>query len=162
MFLFLKKELTTWLRSPMVWIFFLVIALLVLGAVSSDNIQIGGASTSVKKNAPSVIQQYYGIMSLIALLMTTAVMNATANRDFDSGFSSILFSYPIKRSAYFFGKFLGAYLIALIPLLGISFGALLGPLMPWADPNRFGPIYWEGHLQACSALGSRIPLLSAS
>ncbi len=137
----------------MVWIFFLVIGLLVFGAVSSDEIQIGGASSSVKKNAPSVIQQYYGVMSLIALLMITAIMNATANRDFDSGFSSILFSYPISRSSYFFGKFLGAYLIALLPLLGISVGALLGPLMPWADPNRFGPVYWEGHIQGMLCFG---------
>ena len=153
MFVFLKKELKTWIKSPMLWIFFLIIGLLVFGAVSSDDIQIGGASTSVKKNAPSVIQQYYGVMSLIALLMTTAFMNATANRDFESGFSGILFSYPIKRSSYFFGKFLGAYLIALIPLLGISVGALIGPFMPWADPNRFGPIYWDGHIQGFLSFG---------
>ena len=153
MFVFLKKEIKTWLSSPMLWIFFLVIGLLVFGAVSSDDIQIGGASTSVKKNAPSVIQQYYGIMSLIALLMTTAFMNATANRDFESGFAGILFAYPIKRSSYFFGKFFGAFLIALIPLLGISVGALIGPLMPWADPNRFGPIYWDGHIQGFLSFG---------
>lgn len=153
MFVFLTKEIKTWLKSPMLWIFFLIIALLVFGAVSSDQIQIGGATTSVKKNAPSVIQQYYGVMSLIALLMTTAFMNATANRDLESGFSGILFSYPIKRYGYFFGKFLGAYLIALIPLLGISVGALIGPLMPWADPNRFGPLYWDGHIQGLLTFG---------
>lgn len=153
MFIFLKKELKTWIKSPMLWIFFLVIGLLVFGAVSSDDIQIGGASTSVKKNAPSVIQQYYGIMSLIALLMTTAFMNVTANRDFESGFSGILFSYPIKRSSYFYGKFFGAYLIAMIPLIGISVGALIGPYMPWADPNRFGPVYWEGHIQGFISYG---------
>lgn len=153
MFVFLRKEINTWMRSPMLWIFFLVIGLLVFGAVSSDQIQIGGATQSVKKNAPSVIQQYYGIMSLIALLMTTAFMNASANRDTESGFSSILYSYPIKRSSYFFGKFLGAYLIALIPLLGISVGALIGPLMPWADPNRYGPVYWEGHIQGMLTFG---------
>jgi ABC-2 type transport system permease protein len=153
MLLFLKKELKTWFKSPMLWIFFLVIGLMVLGAVSSDDIQIGDARTNVKKNAPSVIQQYYGIMSLIALLMTTAFMNATANRDFESGFSGILFSYPIQRSSYFFGKFIGAYLIALIPLLGISVAALIGPLMPWADPIRFGPVYWEGHIQGLLGFG---------
>lgn len=100
-----------------------------------------------------MIQQYYGVMSLIALLMTTAFMNATANRDFESGFSNILFSYPIKRSSYFFGKFFGAYLIALIPLLGISLGALIGPFMPWADPNRFGPVFWDGHIQGFLSYG---------
>ena len=65
----------------MLWIFLLIVSLIVFGAVSSDQIQIGGGVGSVYKNAPSVIQTYYGVMSLICLLMTTAFMNASANRD---------------------------------------------------------------------------------
>ena len=49
----------------MTWILLGVNALLVFGAVSSDEVQIGGGVGSVHKNAPYVIQQYYGMMSLI-------------------------------------------------------------------------------------------------
>lgn len=131
----------------MLWIFLIINTLLVFGAVSSDNIQIGGGVGSVYKNAPSVIQSYYGMMSLLCLLMTTAFMNASANRDFSTGMHQFVFSSPIKKHHYFFGKFIGALTIAIIPLLGVSIGALIGPHMPWAQPERYGPVIWSGHLQ---------------
>ena len=82
MWKFIRHEWKYWIYSPMTWIFFIIITLLVMGAVSSDSITIGGGVGSVHKNAPFVIQTYYGVMSLICLLMTTAFINASANRDF--------------------------------------------------------------------------------
>lgn len=151
MWKFIKHEFTYWFRSPMLWIFILIVSLLVFGAVSSDQITIGGGVGSVYKNAPHVVQSYYATMSLICLLMTTAFMNATATRDFSTGMDQFIFSSPIKKSDYFFGKFIGALLISIIPLLGVSIGALLGPLMPWVLPERYGPIIWNGHLQGILA-----------
>lgn len=146
MWKFIKQEWKFWLSSPMTWIFLGINTLLILGAVSSDSITVGGEVGSVNKNAPFVIQNYYGIMSLVCLLMTTAYMNATANRDFQYNMHQFVFSSPIKKSHYYFGKFIGAASVSIIPFLGISLGALLGPSMPWADPLRSGPVYWSGHL----------------
>ena len=158
MWKFIKHEWKFWLRSPMTWIFFGINAILVLGAVSSDSIMIGGSIGSIKKNAPFIIQFYYGIMSLICLLMTTAYMNATANRDFQYNMYQFVFSSPIKQTHYFFGKFIGAASISIIPLLGISLGALLAPMMPWSDPQRIGPVYWSGHINGllCYAIPNTI------
>lgn len=139
----------------MLWIFFFIVSLLVFGAISTEEIVIGGGVGSVNKNAPFVIQQYYGVMSLICLLMVTAFMNATANRDFSTGMYQFIFTSPIKERNYFFGKFLGAYFIAIIPLLGVSLGALLGPLMPWASEGRYGDFILNGHLYGI--LGFAIP-----
>src|SRR6202008_2512193 len=94
-----------------------------------------------------------GVMSLICLLMTTAFMNASANRDFQSGMYQFVFSSPIKKRDYFFGKFIGAATVAVIPLLGVSLGAIIGPYMPWAQPERYGPIIWSGRLQGLIAFG---------
>jgi len=129
----------------MTWIFLLVNMLLVFGATSSDNIVIGGGSGSVYKNAPFVVQNYYGFMSLFCLLMTTAFMNATAIRDFQYNMYQLVFSSPVKKRNYFFGKFIGAVTMAVIPLIGVSIGALLAPLMPWVSPERYGPVVWSGH-----------------
>lgn len=155
MWKFVRHELKYWLGAPMLWIFLIIVSLLVFGAVSSEQIAIGGGVGSVYKNAPSVIQSYYGVMSLICLLMTTAFMNASANRDFSTGMHQFVFSSPIKKEDYFFGKFFGALLIAIIPLLGVSIGSLIGPLMPWVQPERYGPIIWNGHLYGI--LGFAIP-----
>jgi hypothetical protein len=153
MWVFFKHEIRYWLSRPMVWIFLGIVTLLVMGAVSSDQIQIGGGVGSVYKNAPSVIQTYYGVMSLLCLLMTTAFMNATANRDFSTGMYQFVFTSPIQKRDYYFGKFFGAALVAILPLLGVSLGALIGPLMPWAQPERYGPIIWQGHVQGLLSFG---------
>lgn len=153
MFTFILQEWKYWLKSPMLWIFFLINTLLILGAVSSDSLTVGGSFGSVHKNAPFVVENYYGFISLICLLMTTAFMNASAGRDFEYNMYQLVFSSPILKHDYFFGKFIGAASIAVIPLLGVSLGALLGPLMPWVDSNRYGDVYWSGHLWGIIGFG---------
>jgi ABC-type transport system involved in multi-copper enzyme maturation permease subunit/large-conductance mechanosensitive channel len=137
----------------MIWIFMGINTLLIFGAVSSDSITIGGGIGSVHKNSPFVIQNYYGVMSLICLLMTTAFMNASANRDFQYGMYQFIFSSPIKKNHYYFGKFIGAVIISVIPLLGVSLGALLGPLMPWTESERYGVVILQGHWMGILAFG---------
>jgi ABC-2 type transport system permease protein len=161
MWKFIRHEWKYWLSSPMTWIFLFINTMLVMGAVSSDNISIGGGVGSVHKNSPYVIQSYYGVMSLICLLMTTAFMNAAANRDFANGMYQFVFSSPIKKRDYYFGKFIGAASIAFLPLLGVSIGSLLGPLMPWAQPERYGPVIWSGHLQGILSFGIPNTIIAA-
>ena len=151
MWKFIRNELNYWLKTPMIWIFMLINTLFVFGAVASENVQIGGSIGNIHKNAPYVIETFYATMSIVSLLMTTAFMNATANRDFQFGMHQFIFSSPIKKSHYFFGKFIGATIISIIPLLGVSVGAILGavlaPIFDWTPAERFGEIIWAGHLQ---------------
>ena len=153
MWIFIRHELKYWLSSPMVWIFLIINSLLIFGAVSSDDISIGSGTGSLYKNAPFVIQNYYGVMSMVCLLMTTAFMNATANRDFHFNMHQLVFSSPIKKRDYFFGKFIGAGIISIIPLLGVSIGSLIGPLMTWVEPNRYGEVIWSSHLMGLISFG---------
>ncbi len=155
MWKFIVHEWKYWLKSPMLWIFLFINTLLFFGAVSSDSISIGGGVGSVHKNAPFVIQSYYGIMSLLGLFFTTAFMNASAGRDFQYNMYQLVFASPIKKSHYFFGKFIGAATISAIPMLGVSLGALLGPLMPWVQPERYSGVVWSGHIWGM--LGFAIP-----
>lgn len=155
MFTFIAYEWKQWSRSPMTWIFLLITTLLIFGATTSDSISIGGGVGSVHKNAPIVVQQYYMVMSLICLLMTTGFLSATANRDFSTGMYQFVFTSPISKHNYFFGKFFGAVTMAMIPLLGVSLGSLIGPFMPWVDAERYGPVIWSGHLYGI--LGFAIP-----
>ena len=137
---FFKFELRSWLRSPMPWVFMFVIGLLCFGATISDNISIGGSFGNVKKNAPFVAQNWYGVFSLLALLLATSFLNSAAIRDFERKTSQIIFSKPISKSGYYFGHFLGALLICIIPMLGISLGmwtgAGLNGMFHWLNDNR--------------------------
>jgi ABC-2 type transport system permease protein len=150
MWKFIRHELKYWLKTPMVWIFLFMVTLLVFFASSSDNVQIGGKSGNTFKNAPYFIERYYSILSIMCFLMTTAFMNATANRDFQSGMHQFIFSSPIKKRHYFFGKFIGAAIISVIPMLGVSLGIIiapiLAPLFDMCPPERYGDVIISGHL----------------
>src|SRR6266568_6123696 len=65
-------EIRYWLRSWMLWIFTFIIATLIFGAVSSDQVQVGGALSNTFRNAPYVIENYYAIIGLLTVLMVTA------------------------------------------------------------------------------------------
>lgn len=154
MWTFIRYELSFWLRRPMLWIFLTLVTVMVGAAVSSDFVSIGGGTTdTVFRNAPTAIQQLYAIMGIVTLLMITAFMNSTANRDISSGMAALVYSSPIRKRDYFFGKFIGAFIISCIPVMGTSLGMLIGPLMPWADANRFGEVFWGAHLHAFLTLG---------
>ena len=138
----------------MLWIFFGVITLAVALAASSEFVTIGGSTAdTVNTNSPKAIQDLYATISIITLLIITAFLNSTANRDISSGMSALVFSSPIKKSDYFFGKFLGAVAISFIPVLGVSLGMLLAPLLPWANTDRFGDIFWSSHIEAWLVFG---------
>src|SRR6476659_8926049 len=90
-------EIRYWLRSWMLWIFTLIIAALIFGAVSSDHVQIGGALSNTFRNAPYVIENYYAIIGLLTLLMVTAFVNSAAARDFSHNTYQIVFATPLRR-----------------------------------------------------------------
>lgn len=147
---FFKFEIKNWLRTPMLYIFLLIFTLLVFGATASDSVQIGGSVGNVHKNAPFVIIQFYTIMSILTMLLTTAFMNSAAIRDFENNTQQIVFSKPLNKAGYFFGHWAGGILAALIPLIGVSLGILIGSAcgvtFGWQDAERFGPTYWLAHL----------------
>jgi ABC-type transport system involved in multi-copper enzyme maturation permease subunit len=140
-------EIRYWLRSWMLWIFSLLIAAGIFGAVSSDQIQVGGALSNTFRNAPFVIQNFYALIGILTLLFSTAFVNSAASRDFSHNTYEIVFSTPLKRKDFLFGRFLGATLVSIIPMLGVSIGVLLAKYMPWVEPERFGPVYWGAHLK---------------
>jgi ABC-type transport system involved in multi-copper enzyme maturation permease subunit len=140
-------EIRYWLRSWMLWVFTLIVSTMFFGAVSSDNITIGGAIGNTFRNAPFQIETYYAMVGLFTLLMATAFVNSAAARDFTHNTYQIIFSTPLRRRDFLFGRYLGATLISVIPMMGVSVGTLLAKYMPWVDAERFGPVYWGAHLK---------------
>jgi ABC-type transport system involved in multi-copper enzyme maturation permease subunit len=153
---FFTFELRSWLRSPMPWIFMLLIALLTFGATVSDQISIGGGYGNVWKNSPYVAQNWYAVFSVLALLLVTSFLNSAAIRDFESKTDQIIFSKPVSKAGYYFGHFFGALLVSLLPMLGISLGMWLGvaanAVFEWIPANRFGPMEVQGHLSGLLVL----------
>jgi ABC-type transport system involved in multi-copper enzyme maturation permease subunit len=155
-------ELKFWLRQPIIYIFLLVNALLIFGATTSDYISIGKSFGNVHKNAPFVIMNYYGIMSLIGVIMSAAFYVSAGYRDFQYQFSELLYSKPIQIRGLLIGRFLGATVAASVPLLGISLGNWLGCETGWVDAERIGNTFWAAHFQGFLYFGLLNTLFAGS
>jgi len=159
---FFLFEVRYWLRQPMAYIFIALIAFLTGAAVVSDNVQIGMAVGNVLKNAPYLLYLWYATWSALGLLLVTAFVNATAIRDFTSNTAQIVFSTPVSKASYLIGKFLGSTFVALLPMLGVSIGFVVGSMWPGIDEVRIGPNQFAHHLQAVLLFAIPNVLFSAS
>ncbi|EPR72645.1 putative membrane protein [Winogradskyella psychrotolerans RS-3] len=116
-------------------------------ATVSDNVQVGGAIGNVYRNSPYTITIHVTVFCIFSLLMAVAFFNNAALRDHNNEFNEILFTTPLSKPGYFFGRFFGALLVSTLPLLGVFIGMLLGTYMNsifgWMDTERFGDFYLE-------------------
>ena len=143
---FFRFELRFWARSIMLYLFLLLIAAMIFGAVSTDKVTVGASLENTYRNAPFVIQQFYAFMSLLTMLMTTAFVNSAATRDFSHNTYQILFTTPLSKMGYLQGRFWASALVAVIPQTGVTLAILLAKYMPWVDAERWGPVRWDAHL----------------
>jgi ABC-type transport system involved in multi-copper enzyme maturation permease subunit len=105
-------------------------------AVTTDTVGIGGGVGQVKENAPLTIATMMMIMSVFSCLITSAVMGVAILRDFEHQTESMLFTTPISKADYLFGRFIGSFLVLIFILSGMMFGFLLGDLMPWREADK--------------------------
>src|SRR5262249_35468827 len=83
------------LRQPLFWLTATVFVLLTFTATVTDSVSIGGAIGNVHRNAPFVVVQMLGIMSVIAAFAVVAFTSQAVLRDFDSDTHELVFSRPV-------------------------------------------------------------------
>ncbi len=155
-------ELRYQLKSPVLWITFILFFLMGFFATVADQLQIGAVGNAYK-NGPFAITQTIGIMAVFAQFAVVAFVANVVIRDWETGFGPILHATRIKKFDYLFGRFVGAFIASMVVLLSIPLSMMIGSMMPWIDHERFGPFnlwhYVYGFLVAgvptlllCSAL----------
>jgi ABC-type transport system involved in multi-copper enzyme maturation permease subunit len=143
---FFNREMGYALRRPMVYIFLLVFFILGFATTGSEDF-VSIAVGNVHKNAPYALSFFIVILSMFGIMFGTAFFNNAALKDVHANFHEILFSKPIKKSGFFFGRFLSALILSTIPFfglfLGMYLGAIIGPIAGWIEPERLGEFYLE-------------------
>ncbi len=134
-----RFELRQQLKSPLFWMIAFAFAALAFTAAGSDSVQIGGGIGNTHRNAPYVITQWLCVFTLLGMFLVTVFVAGAALRDFESGTAELMFATPISRRAYLGGRFAAGYCASVAVMLAVVIGLLLGPLMPWVDPERLGP-----------------------
>lgn len=133
----IRFELKYRLKRPATYLYFGILFLLTLAAMTSDFVQIGGAAGQVKINAPTTLANTILIITAFFSMIVSAIMGVGVLRDFEHKTHSMLFTTPITKRDYLFGRFIGSFIILLFVFSGAFFGMTLGYLKVFSEPDKF-------------------------
>ena len=156
-----RFELGYQFRNPVFWVVSVLFFLLPFGAMTTEQIQIGGGG-NIHKNAPVAIAQISQILTLFYMFVTTAFVANVIVRDDESGFGPMVRSTRVTRFDYLMGRFLGAFIAAAITFLVVPLAIWVGSLMPWVDPDTLGANHLSDYLYAYFLLALPNLLLTAA
>jgi len=157
-----RFELRYQLRQPLFWVASLIFFLITFLAVSTDAVVLGGSIGKIHRNAPFVVMQMLGMMSLMAVFVLTAFVAGTVTRDQEYRTRELFFSTPMRKRDYLLGRFFGALTAAVLVYAPVVAGIFLGARMPWIEAERVGPFHGEAYLFALLVLALPNTLLTSS
>ncbi len=99
-------------------------------------------------NSPFIIASVTVFSSQIWLLLAPSIAGEAAARDVHSGMYPLLFTTPVSKAEYLGGRFLTAFVLHALILLGVQIGSLLAVYGPGANPDIVGPFRPAAYLAA--------------
>jgi len=132
---------------PATWIYFVLILILPIILVSTDAIMIVGGGEQTKENAPQAIAFMEIAFSYLFMMITSAVMGVAVLRDFEFNTEALMFSAPIKKFDYLFGRFIGSFLVLILIFSAMILGFTIGEFMPSRDAAKLLPYRFWHYLQ---------------
>jgi ABC-2 type transport system permease protein len=132
---------------PATWIYFGLILILPIILVTTDAIKITGGGEQTKENAPSAIAFMEVVFSYLFMMITSAVMGVAVLRDFEFNTEALMFSTPIKKFDYLFGRFFGSFLVLILIFFAMILGFSIGEFMPSRDATKLLPFSLWHYIQ---------------
>ncbi|MFK7981312.1 MAG: M1 family aminopeptidase [Saprospiraceae bacterium] len=149
-----KFELDYWFNR---WQFYIYMAIAFaagyLTMVASGGLFDGNTATVSSAtwiNAPSSILGLIAGFSSFLYFFLPAIFGTSISKDFTSETHHVLYSYPFTKFDYFFGKFLGALVIALIVFSFVGIGVFIGVMTPGINQELLGPNSFMPYLKTYS------------
>ncbi|RFZ82648.1 hypothetical protein DYU05_10715 [Mucilaginibacter terrenus] len=142
------------LRRPAVYVYFLAVLLFVIFSFSAGALPAGEKEHF---NSPMMIARTYAWLSIIMMLVTSAIMGMPLYKDIEYNTKDYYLTYPITKAGYFWGRYCSSLLFVLIIGSAVMFGAyigtFLGPLLGLNDAGRYGPNKLIYYLQPFLLIG---------
>jgi ABC-type transport system involved in multi-copper enzyme maturation permease subunit len=142
-----RFELAYQLRRPWPWLAF---AALVVFAF--QNTRVGIVPVTLPEdfvlNSPFIIAAVSVFSCLIWLLLASAIAGEAAARDVQTGMHPLIYTSPVRKAEYLGGRFLAAFVLNALVLLGVQVGSLLAAYAPGVDPEIIGPFRPASYLAA--------------
>ena len=133
----LVSSLSTYIYFTILLVVSFFLALLAGGAFPSANFNIAGEKIMV--NAPIMVDAFFSsINNFIGLIIIVAIVGNAVLKDFRQETYTLIFTTPVSKFDYLFGRFLGAMTVTLLILAAPAVGLMLGYATPWVSPDKIG------------------------
>ena len=123
-------ELKSFLKQPATYFYFVVFFSIALFSILGSGGFFDGVPETDKEirllNSAHEINYIFQYFNKFFLFLLPAIIGMAIYKDFKSNVHPILYSYPVKKSDYLPGKFLGALTIVFLITLSIGFAFYLG------------------------------------
>lgn len=134
----LRFELGYQIRGAAFIAVFALFFLLVFGAVTLDQLQIG-SSEAVNINSPSAAASTISTMAVIGIFIPVVFMATAITRDASFRTDEVFGSTPVGRRTMLLGRYAGGLVASWLCFLSVPLAFWIGSLMPWLDQEQLGP-----------------------
>jgi ABC-type transport system involved in multi-copper enzyme maturation permease subunit len=143
---FFAFDLRYHLRQPLLWLSTFPLVLLAFISASSETARIGGSIGNAHLNAPVVVANQMGVLSIMSLFLVTFFVAGALLRDSEAGMADLLFATPMRKTDYLLGRFLAGFAACLLVFALVTAAMMIGSRMPGIDPSRIGPFSLHTYL----------------
>jgi ABC-2 type transport system permease protein len=142
-----RFELAYQIRRPWPWLAFAILVVF-----SYQNTRVGILPVTLPQdfilNSPFIIAAVSVFSCLIWLLVASAIPGESAARDVQTGMHPLVYTMPVSKAEYLGGRFLAAFALNSLILLGVQVGSLLAVYLPGVNPDIIGPFRPAAYLSA--------------
>ncbi|MEI9917564.1 MAG: M1 family aminopeptidase [Bacteroidota bacterium] len=112
-------------RRATTYIYFLVIFITSFLVITGPTFQVAGTADATSPNSPYTIAALMVVLSFFFTMITSSLVGVSVIRDVEHGMAPIMFTTPIHKGSYLFGRYVGSLVTLILINTGIIFGALL-------------------------------------
>lgn len=144
-------ELKLWFKKPATYIFFLVffgLSMLLTAALAG---LLGGTSpdsNTIINSANAISGILNGLNTdIIGAVILITIIAPAVYKDFQYNMHPLLFTKPISKFGYLFGRFFASFLVALFVITGTVLGHMVTCAFPGIEADKLGPFSLMNYLQ---------------
>lgn len=131
--------------QPSSYVIALILFLLAFGAMASV-VHFGASNANVNYNSPFAVSKLLVVMSYIAMFTLANFVGMSAIRDYEHRMTGLVFSMPISKGSYLWGRLAGVISFSLVLFLIVPLAALLAEYMPWMDTDRLTETNYSAYI----------------